>query len=78
MHNHCRRRKTGVTSLAIVTGSMPGAAWAFENAPDANAFGLLVVAVLVLAAGLGAWVSLRERRQAGPARKAPSSGRRAA
>lgn len=50
-------------SVALAAGSLPGAAWAFEDAPGANAFGLLVVAVLVVAAGVGAWLSLRERRE---------------
>lgn len=73
MHNGNRRQKTGMMSVALAAGSPPGVAWAFENAPGANAFGLLVVAVLVVAGAVGAWVSLREQRDSRAARNAPPS-----
>lgn len=41
---------------------MPSTAFASDGAPDANLFGLLVTALILVAAGVGAWVSLRERQ----------------
>lgn len=42
--------------------AMPATAWASEGAPDANLFGLVVTALIVIAAAVGAWVSIRERQ----------------
>lgn len=65
-------------STALAMGALPGTAWAFDKGPGANEFGLVVVALLVVALAVGAWVSLKERRGSRAARKAPPSDRRAA
>ena len=78
MHEEKGRTRAGMVSVALAAGSLPEVAWAFENAPGANIFGLLVVAVLLAAGVAGAWVSLREQRDSRRARNAPPSDRRVA
>lgn len=51
------------TVLAGVMVMTPAAAWASEGAPNANVFGLVVTALIVIAAGVGAWVSIHERQR---------------
>lgn len=48
--------------VSAVMALTPSRAWALEGAPDANLFGLVVTALILIAAGVGAWVSIRERQ----------------
>ncbi len=59
-------------ALVGVTFLTPAAGWASEGAPNANLFGLAVTALIVIAAGVGAWVSIRERQQNARDRSPPS------
>ena len=55
----CTTRLAG-EAIVGATILMPATAWASEGAPDANLFGLVVTALIVIAAGVGAWVSIRD------------------
>ncbi len=50
----------------VLAGAMvmtPAVAWASEGVPNANVFGLVVTALIVIAGGVGAWVSIHERHR---------------